>query len=78
MQKLLKPNGKSETAASDKAIMGIIHKFADKTPLKEPLPLNLVAPLLFRSWIIDGTITKDMLNAGREGTDVEDNAKKRQ
>ncbi|CAD6570291.1 MAG: hypothetical protein CYPHOPRED_003876 [Cyphobasidiales sp. Tagirdzhanova-0007] len=75
LEKLVSPsNTKAEQAVADRAIISIKNRLADRQTLKEPMPLRVLVSLFYRSWLIDGTITEEMLEAERRGSTSDDEA----
>ncbi|GAA5902064.1 uncharacterized protein JCM6883_000479 [Sporobolomyces salmoneus] len=57
---------KGSTQELKKISEGIFLAFKQGRALKEPLPLSLVTSLLYRSWLIDGTVPRDYCRSRAE------------
>ncbi|KAK9897000.1 hypothetical protein P389DRAFT_194645 [Cystobasidium minutum MCA 4210] len=71
-------NIQTQEAAAERIILGIKSRLAGKEGLKEPMPLSLMVTLLYKSWLLDGTIDAKMLKEGRAATDDEQIQDKKQ
>lgn len=72
------PSDRASKVASDRIVLGIKARLASKDGLKEPMPLPLMVSLLYKSWLLDGTIDAKMLKDGRAATDDEKDQQNKQ